>query len=100
MQTHVALHSTRTVSATSRLVGYTRRYSQKLASVSLPVVIINFQVSLLTTSLGMGNFKFIGKEHHDLNKKPFMMMDYSTVRGTRQHFSTLGPRCKLTKDII
>jgi hypothetical protein len=48
----------------------------------------------------MGNFKFIGKEHHDLSEKPFMMMDYSTVRGKPQHFSTPGPRCKPTKDII
>ncbi|UKZ74770.1 hypothetical protein TrVFT333_002440 [Trichoderma virens FT-333] len=33
----------------------------------------------------MGNFKFIGKEHHDLTKKPFMMMDYSTTEGGTGH---------------
>ncbi|KAL6884457.1 hypothetical protein GGI43DRAFT_322659 [Trichoderma evansii] len=33
----------------------------------------------------MGNFKFIGKDHHDLAKKPFMMMDYSTTEGGTGH---------------
>ncbi|KAM0460205.1 hypothetical protein ACHAPV_004994 [Trichoderma viride] len=33
----------------------------------------------------MGHFKFIGKEHHDLTEKPFMMMDYSTTEGGTGH---------------
>lgn len=34
----------------------------------------------------MRNFKFIGKEHHDLTEKPFMTMDYSTVRDKSAEF--------------
>ncbi|KAH7110237.1 hypothetical protein EDB81DRAFT_927213 [Dactylonectria macrodidyma] len=33
----------------------------------------------------MGNFRFIGKVHHDLSRKPFMMMDYSTTEGGTGH---------------
>ncbi|KAL7940891.1 hypothetical protein V8C42DRAFT_205788 [Trichoderma barbatum] len=33
----------------------------------------------------MGNFRFIGKDHHDLSRKPFMMMDYSTTEGGTGH---------------
>ncbi|PNP47870.1 hypothetical protein TGAMA5MH_00922 [Trichoderma gamsii] len=33
----------------------------------------------------MRNFKFIGKEHHDLTEKPFMTMDYSTTEGGTGH---------------
>lgn len=50
-----------------------------------PVLVCQFQSSASdqpanTASPGMGNFRFIGKVHHDLSRKPFMMMDYSTVR--------------------
>ncbi|SCO90055.1 uncharacterized protein FRV6_14183 [Fusarium oxysporum] len=33
----------------------------------------------------MGNFRFIGKVHNDLSRKPFMMMDYSTTEGGTGH---------------
>ncbi|CAM1508577.1 Fc.00g054250.m01.CDS01 [Cosmosporella sp. VM-42] len=33
----------------------------------------------------MGNFRFVGKVHHDLSAKPFMMMDYSTTEGGTGH---------------
>lgn len=33
----------------------------------------------------MGSFRFIGKVHHDLTAKPFMVMDYSTVRTMLKH---------------
>ncbi|QYT00072.1 hypothetical protein H0G86_007176 [Trichoderma simmonsii] len=33
----------------------------------------------------MGNFRFIDKDHHDLTRKPFMMMDYSTTEGGTGH---------------
>ncbi|KAJ3466376.1 hypothetical protein MRS44_007034 [Fusarium solani] len=33
----------------------------------------------------MGNFRFIGKVHHDLSRKPFMMMNYSTTEGGTGH---------------
>ncbi|KAI3572670.1 hypothetical protein IWW34DRAFT_636854 [Fusarium oxysporum f. sp. albedinis] len=33
----------------------------------------------------MGNFKFIGKAHSDLNREPFLAMDYSTTEGGTGH---------------
>lgn len=30
---------------------------------------------------GMGEFRFVGGVHTDLNREPFLTFDYNTVRG-------------------
>ena len=39
---------------------------------------------------GMGTFRFVGGTKPDLSRKPFMMMDYSTV-GTSKYFYIDNP---------
>lgn len=41
----------------------------------------------------MGNFRFVGGLKHDLSEKPFMMMDYGTVRDLRQRGTVLTSDC-------
>lgn len=47
---------------------------------SLSLLPLHDQQLIKTSSLGMGHFDFIGGTQRDLSRKPFMTMNYSTVR--------------------
>lgn len=74
-----ASHLMKMVSDISKPAESMTRYLPILGNVSFPLP-VNVTLTLLR---GMGKFRFVGGAHNDLSTRPFIVMDYSTVRNSR-----------------